>query len=167
MPYFDKAAAMVNNGYFTDLNTIDNLDLTKNYWDNNFNSSVSLNNKLFFTVGDMIVSANDTDGDGKITENDTVGFLWAGNNCVSPRQVRRLYRDVTADFGLLPMLKLDESDDNYTTTVWKSFEALTVPITNSKLAETGFVLEALAEAGDKVSYAYYNICLESKYTRDE
>ncbi len=284
LPYFDNAAMEVNSGHFVDLKTVENLDVTKNYWDQNFNSQTSLDNKLYFLTGDMITEdddvmmmilynsdlaedlgienlydavregrwtyemlrkyvkqvANDLDGNGRITKDDTVGYLWASNNCVAPHfaaagqmvftkdendrpvlnenfergyavwdvltelldqnlyslewtqygsdqvsvitglvsnkqvlfqnmilsQVRRLYRDVTADFGLLPMPKLEESDENYVTTVWKSFQAICIPTTNSQLAKTGFVLEALAAASDKVSHAYYNICLESKYTRD-
>ncbi len=284
MPHYDSASMKMNSGCFANLYEIENLNMSKNYWDQSFNKSVSIDGKLCFAVGDLIVSdddvlmmilynsdlaedlgienlydavnegrwtydmlrkyvkqaANDVDGDGKISEKDTVGFLWAGNNCVSPHfaavgqtvfakdeddlpilndsfergyrmfdilselldqnryslewtqfggdqvkvitslvsnkqvlfqnmilsQVRRLYRDVTANFGLLPMPKSEESDENYTTTVWKNFHALVIPANNPELAKTGFVVEALAEASDKVSYAYYDICLQSKYTRD-
>ena len=64
------------------------------------------------------------------------------------------------------MPKLDESQENYYTTIWKSFQAIAVPSTCSNLEEVGFILEALAAGSDKLNNAYYNICLESKYTRD-
>lgn len=284
LPYFDAAAEQVSTGIFVDLNTVPNLDLTKNYWDQNFHTSTSLAGKNFFTVGDIMVadddvllmilynsdlaedlgienlydavregrwtydllrkyvkqSANDLDGDGKITEDDIAGFLWAKNNCLAPHlaavnqmiftkdkddlpvissdldraykvfdilgelldqnryslewtqfgsdqvkvittlvsnkqvlfqnlilsQLRRLYRDVSADFGMLPMPKLDESQENYYTTIWKSFQAIAIPSTCQNLSEVGFILEALAAGSDKLNNAYYNICLESKYTRD-
>lgn len=81
-------------------------------------------------------------------------------------QLRRLYRDITADFGMLPMPKHDESQEDYYTTVWKTFEVIAVPATNSHIPETGFILEALVAASADINNAYYNICLESKYTRD-
>lgn len=284
LPYLDRIAPQADSGLCLDLYNIDNLNLSKNYWDQNFRSSLSLGGKLYFTTGDIMVSdddnlmimlynrdlgddlgvenlydavwdgrwtygllrkyvkstASDVDGDGKITENDQVGFLWASNNCAAPHfaavnsllftkdendlpvmnsdlerayaiydiltelldqsrysldwiqfegeqvnvitslvsnkqvlfqnmilsQLRRLYRDVTADFGVLPMPKYNEEQEYYYTTLWKSFEVITVPATNTHTAETGFILEALAAASYDISNAYYDICLESKYTRD-
>ncbi len=282
-PYFDNAAMKVNTGIFLDMNTVENLNLKKNYWDQNFNSAVSLGGKLYCGVGDIMVSeddvmmmvlynsdlandlgienlytavderrwtyelmrgyvkqvATDLDGDGKMGRDDMVGFLWASNNCLAPHlaaantllftkddsdtpvmtknldkayrifdylgelldqkrysldwlnfgdavtvitnlvstkhvlfqnmvlsQLRRLYRDVTANFGMLPMPKLEENQSDYHTTIWKSFEAIMLPATNTRLSETGFALEALAAASDNIGETYYNICLESKYTRD-
>ena len=284
LPFLDRAAPKADTGLFLNLFDIENLNLSKNYWDQNFHSSLSLGGKLYFTTGDIMVAdddvlllmlynrdladdlgienlyeavwdgrwtydlmrkyvkstASDLDGDGRITENDQVGFLWSSNNCAAPHfaavnsllfvkdendfpvmsddterayeifdiltelldqsryslewmqfgneqvsvitnlvsnkqvlfqnmilsQLRRLYRDVTADFGILPMPKYDEAQENYYTTLWKSFEVITVPATNSHTAETGFILEALAAASGDISQAYYDICLESKYTRD-
>lgn len=285
-PYYDRASEQVNTGIFIDLNTMPNLNLKKNYWDQNFRTATSLAGKNYFAVGDIMVAeddvlmmmlynsdlandlgienlydavregrwtyellrkyvkqaANDVDGDGKMTPNDTIGFLFANNNCLAPHlaavgqmiftkdkndlpvmntdldkaykvfdildelldqnryaydwiqfgssqeqingftslvqnkqvlfqnmilsQLRRCYRDVSADFGMLPMPKLDESQENYYTTIWKSFEAVCVPSTCSHPDEVGFILEALAAGSDKLNDAYYNICLESKYTRD-
>ena len=284
LPYLDRVAPRADSGLYMNLYDVENLNLSKNYWDQNFHSSLSLGGKLYFTTGDIMVAdddvlllmlynrdladdlgienlydavwdgrwtydlmrqyvkevASDLDGDGKITENDQIGFLWASNNCAAPHfaavnsllfvkdendypvmsdnteraydifdiltelldhsryslewlqfgseqvsvitnlvsnkqvlfqnmilsQLRRLYRDVTADFGILPMPKYDEAQDNYYTTLWKSFEVITIPATNSHTAETGFILEALAAASGEISQAYYDICLESKYTRD-
>ena len=81
-------------------------------------------------------------------------------------QVRRLYRDIPTDFGLLPMPKYDEKQDTYYSSVWKSFSTLCVPTSNTHQAETGFVIEALASASEEINPAYYDVCLASKYTRD-
>ena len=131
LPYYDRAAEKVGTGIFADLNTLGNLNLSKNNWDQNFNSATSLGGKNYFAVGDIMVSdddvllmmlynsdlaadlgienlytavkedrwtydllrkyvkqvANDLDGDGKITKDDTVGFLWASNNCLAPHML--------------------------------------------------------------------------------
>ena len=82
-------------------------------------------------------------------------------------QIRRLYRDVETDFGILPIPKFDENQEDYATSIWKSFEVITIPVTAKNTDKIGFAVEALAAASDTLTEAYYDICLNSKYTRDE
>lgn len=82
-------------------------------------------------------------------------------------QLRRLYPEVTADFGVLPMPKLNEQQEHYHSTVLSdSSYVITVPTSNPRLEQTGYAIEAMAECSGDLTDAYYEICLASKYTRD-
>lgn len=81
--------------------------------------------------------------------------------------VRRNYRDINLDFGLLPLPKYDEEQENYLTTVNMSTPYIFIPITVKEPDKVGFALEALAEASTDITSIYYSVCMESKYTRDE
>ncbi len=284
-PTFTAIRGSITSGIYLDLTTVPNLNLKKNYWDQNFNDSMTILGKQFFAVGDIMVAedddimvllynrdladdlnyenlydrvydgtwtydllrkyvketARDVNADGKIYNDDIVGFLWAKNNTVPPHfpaagqlmyeldksgtpaavkdldkgykifdilaelldqnryslewtqfgsdqvsvitslvsnkqvlfqnmvlsQVRRLYRDVTADFGILPMPKLDETQEEYHTAIYNTFEVISIPATCSNTEKVGAIIEALAAESYDINNAYYNICMQSKYTRDE
>ena len=296
LPQLANAIPLVTSGILQNLCEIENLNLKKNYWDQSFYRDISLENKLYFATGDILVSdddslmitfyntamardynienlydlayegkwtfdkftelikatAQDVDGDGGMAApnratglthegvKDTIGLMYASNNCVTPyfagvgvyvfgkdesdmpvlnptsekmfsiydkmmtfldqsryacdwmrftngggaitalaqsKQalfetmmlsiIRRLYRDVETDFGILPIPKYDESQEKYATATYKFFEVITVPATATATDKIGFTLEALASASDLLTDAYYNICLQSKYVRDE
>lgn len=80
-------------------------------------------------------------------------------------QVRRFYRNINTNFGVLPMPKLSETQEQYITS-GTGMHALFIPITNKNLEKTGFVTEALAAESYQLTDAYYYTALESKYTRD-
>ena len=291
LPQIPYATPLITQGILRDLYDVENLNLKKNYWDQNFARDLSIAGKLYFASGDILVSdddnivvtlyntamaedyklpslyeeayagkwtfermmslikdvAQDVDGDGKLNADedhtkmpDTVGLLYANNNCVAPyfasagvylvtkdendlpvlgqmtdrmsdmydkmmifldesrfgcnwmhfkdqvaaittmvenkqalfqnmilSQIRRLYRDVKTDFGILPIPKFDEKQEKYATSIWKYFEVITIPVTTKNTDKIGFAVEALAAASDTLTEAYYDICLNSKYTRDE
>lgn len=77
-------------------------------------------------------------------------------------------RQMETDFGILPMPKYDEAQENYITFVNPASTVLLVPKTNEKLENTGALLEAFAYSSYKnVTPAYYDTALVGKYTRDE
>ena len=79
----------------------------------------------------------------------------------------RLYKNMGSDFALLPLPKLNESQDNYYTPSLGS-SCLAIPTTNMDLETTGFILEALsAESRRLVMPAYYEISIGTKYLRDD
>ena len=282
--FVTRAVYFLLDSYTVDVNTVDNLNLTKNYWDQNFNEQMSIGNALYYMTGALSVAdddkmmvimynrdmgddygienlydaayagnwtydlmakyakqvASDLNQDNVIDEDDVIGFMYASNNMLAPHfaacgaklcekddfdipgiidntedfigicdmlspifdesiafdwlkigdstvqvagiqslvntkhvlfqnmilsQLRRLYRDVEAGFGILPMPKPDETQSKYSTSIY-AFDVLAIPSPNAHLAETGFILEALAAASENVTNAYYNICLESKFVRD-
>ena len=81
--------------------------------------------------------------------------------------VRRNYRDIENDFGLLPLPKLNEEQDAYYTMINLSTPYIFVPVTVSSLDKVGFILEALASLSGDITSTYYKVCMSSKYTRDE
>ncbi len=78
------------------------------------------------------------------------------------------YRVMMDDFGMLPLPKYDEKQENYRTFISShAATAVSVPATNTGLERTGLLLEALAYASESVRTAYYDVTLTSKYARDE
>ncbi|MHB1151780.1 MAG: extracellular solute-binding protein [Eubacteriales bacterium] len=52
-------STMATQGMLTDLYSIPMLDLTKPWWDQRANSDLSINHRLYMTVGDLLVMPND------------------------------------------------------------------------------------------------------------
>ena len=79
-----------------------------------------------------------------------------------------LLRDMESEFGMVPMPKYDASQENYYTTYNpNNASALSIPNTNTKIAETGLVVEAIAaESMHTLTPAYYEVALERKYMCD-
>lgn len=77
-------------------------------------------------------------------------------------------RAMNDDFGILPMPKYSETDASPLHMVCDFASALSVPVTCSDSERTGIILEAMTAAStDTVLAAYYEICLKTKYSRDE
>ena len=80
-----------------------------------------------------------------------------------------LLRDMESEFGMVPLPKYEPTQDSYYTTYnLNNASALSIPVTNQRLAETGLVVEALAaESMYTLTPAYYEVALQRKYMRDE
>jgi len=80
-----------------------------------------------------------------------------------------LLRDMESPFGMVPMPKCDSSQDSYYTTYNpNNASALSIPVTNQELSDTGLIVEALAaESMYTLTPAYYNVALQRKYMRDD
>ncbi|MBQ8510433.1 MAG: extracellular solute-binding protein [Clostridia bacterium] len=77
-------------------------------------------------------------------------------------------RDMVDDFGIIPAPKYDNTTDKYYTNVDSGTNLFIVPITNQSVECTSVVLEALcAEGYREVIPAYYEVALQTKYTRDD
>lgn len=78
-------------------------------------------------------------------------------------------RGMETDFGILPMPKYSESDENYRSAVNSYVGTMTcIPQTNYDPTLTGYFIEALAaESHYSVIPEYYNINLQGKISRDE
>lgn len=70
-------------------------------------------------------------------------------------------------FGLVPMPKLDESQENYRSLVTYTTEFLTIPKTQDKLSDAGLILDALTyESWRDVLPVYYDITVSQKGLRN-
>lgn len=80
-----------------------------------------------------------------------------------------IFRDLEAYIGVLPMPKFDSNQEEFHHILnahWAS--SLCIPVTNDRLAETGFVLEALAaESRYTIMPALYDLTLTQRMLRDE
>ena len=99
----------------------------------------------------------------KMMEEDRALFSW-----IRMRIVERL-RGMETDFGILPLPKLDNAQENYITHMNPhTGRGICIPVTASNLARTGAILEDLsAESRYTLQAAYYEINLRGKYARDD
>lgn len=80
----------------------------------------------------------------------------------------RVFREMTADFGVLPHPKYDENQSNYYTFMIDTVPAFGIPITSGESERSGVFMDAFtAVSGEVIIPAYYKISLEGKFTRDE
>lgn len=76
-------------------------------------------------------------------------------------------REMADDFGIIPMPKLNEAQEEYVTYTNPAGPMLLVPMTTKDTTCTGKVLESLAsESHRTLTPAYYEIALKGKYARD-
>ncbi|MBQ8579020.1 MAG: hypothetical protein IJ449_13805 [Clostridia bacterium] len=76
-------------------------------------------------------------------------------------------RQMETDFGIIPLPKYDEAQEDYITFVNPAGSCLTIPVTVADLDMTGVVLEAMASASyEYLTPAYYTTALQNKYARD-
>ena len=90
-------------------------------------------------------------------------FSYVGLNRVT------LFREMEADFGILPTPKFDEAQEEYHNVVstWGA-NFFAVPKTTEDMERTGIILEALsAESLYTLTPAYYDVTLKTKAARDE
>jgi len=78
------------------------------------------------------------------------------------------FADMTDDYGIVPMPKFDESQEEYISPValWSYF--LTVPVTNADMDTTSQILDALSYVSYRdIIPVYYDVVLQIKNIRDE
>ncbi len=99
--------------------------------------------------------------------NDEYVDISKGRSLFNIYNIANLYvlRDAEVDFGVLPYPMLDETQEGYYTNDWSGF--MCVPKTVQNTDMVGKVIELLSYfSGDTVRYAYYEIMLGEKLTRD-
>jgi hypothetical protein len=115
-------------------------------------------------MGKDIAFKGDWQAIGKCFEEDRTLFYGEVLQCV----IRR--RSMDTDFGVMPLPKLDEKQEDYSHIVHKTACMVGVPnsLSEDDIAFAGFVLEAMAaESRNWLVPAYYTTALEGKFMRDE
>jgi hypothetical protein len=75
------------------------------------------------------------------------------------------FRDMQDDYGVLPLPKFDEEQDDYYTTFDNTSSLIVVLSTCTATEKVGATLELMAaEAYKQVTPAYFEICLQGKYS---
>jgi len=96
-------------------------------------------------------------------EENRVLFYWMRMRVVE------FFRGMESNFGIIPLPKYDESQENYHSVVNPYTGVLLgVPKSAENLERTSIILEALsAESRYTLQPAYYDVTLQRKYTRDD
>lgn len=77
-------------------------------------------------------------------------------------------RDMQTPFGLVPMPKYDENQENYYSEITNFTEFLVIPKTQQNTSTVGFILDALTyESWKGILPAYYDVSLSLKGLRNE
>jgi len=130
--------------------------------------------KLFSVLYDRDTGYND----GSImykksgqTTGEARAYIWeSGNSLFFEVGFNNLekYRNLETDFGIVPVPKLSPELEYKAAFYVLGPAAFSVPITNTDLAKTGTILEALAAYSSiTMRPAYYETAIQGKYTRDE
>lgn len=140
----------------------------------NSDKSVSVLTKVIDFLADDQAQIKADDYNGKY-EN-----VWDEVNIKSFNESRALYyiapiesvkfmRNMEANFGILPLPKYDETQENYYGAFqYGNASVMCIPVSASDLERTGAITEAwAAESVDTVTKAYYDINLIGKYSRDD
>jgi len=78
------------------------------------------------------------------------------------------FRAAEFDFGIVPMPKFDQYQERFLTMVNEHASIMGIPAFNSNLEMTGKVVEALSAASHRLLVpAYYEVGLQTRYSRDE
>jgi len=163
-------------GLATHDSTFDGLFFSMGMRVSNMNSEgypeLSINNERIAQVMEKTAMIMDKDitfnGDwqaiGTCFEEDRALFYGEVLQCV----IRR--RNMDTDFGVLPLPKLNEAQENYAHMVHVTACMVGVPNSqgDDEIAFSGFALESMAaESTNWLVPAYYTIALEGKFMRDE
>ena len=77
-------------------------------------------------------------------------------------------RDMEDTFGMLPLPKFDESQEEYQTTMMGNFCSMLIPVTNARSEDTALVMDTLAlMSHDEVIPVYYDFTVSQKGLRNE
>ncbi len=128
--------------------------------------SIQVLEKLRTIVGDKSIALRGEDYK-KDAEYDVI---FEGRALFAGQTLTRisLFRDMKDDFGIIPMPKFSDAQDSYYSYAqpWTG-TGICVPVTNSRLNNTGLVVEAMAYLSDEyVTTAMYDKTLKSKFARD-
>jgi len=86
-----------------------------------------------------------------------------------PRYMDLGLRAMEDDFGILPIPKWDANQDRYYATLnnWHAYTYM-IPVTVQDVEKSSYIMDAMAYHGMKIiKPAYYEVCLQRKYSRDE
>ena len=108
----------------------------------------------------------------------TTSWIWYEQfNFASGRQTfvpsiflaaHELYRDMTDNYGIVPIPKWDEEQENYYANINDRYAVWGVPMTVTDTEFVGIIVEAMASETLKTVYpAYYDVALKDKFSNDE
>ena len=135
--------------------------------------ALSIENDRFYTTAEKLANIFGSEGDYIEANQDGIKYdkiFMAGRALFYGGEVKAsgVFREMEDSFGILPLPKLDETQENYC--AWMNYDTptLVVPSTNSKLERTGAILDALSYLSYKdVLPAYYKVRVSQKSLRND
>jgi len=130
---------------------------------------IAFNTEVFFNVwGKIIEIMND-----KSCKADDIPFISSGlanGQTLFATEILKFVRDYRVnerEFGILPIPKYDEKQENYHTYVAVSAPLLIIPKSNPDFDTAGIIVEAMAAEGHRIIMpAYYEVSIAGKFVRD-
>jgi hypothetical protein len=131
---------------------------------------ISFGSETFVNVWQKIVEImNDTS-----CKADDIGFISTGlanGQTLFGTEILKFvrdYRENEREFGIIPMPKFNEQQENHHTYVAVSAPLLIIPKSNPDMEGTGIIVEAMAAEGHRtILPAYYEVAIAGKFVRDE
>lgn len=129
----------------------------------------------FYSVCSKIASLTATEGEFGDFNDRTVGMHYemifaAGRAlmCIAELKASNNFREMNDNFGVLPIPKYDDKQENYVCLRSPATIYLCIPVTNQTLEETAAVLDAATYLSYRdVLPIYYNVTVAQKGLRDE
>jgi len=134
---------------------------------------LSMNNEKFIGIFERIYSLHmESDGVYADVDFQMPRTMFANNqlifNTSAVYHAATIYRNMEADFGIVPFPKADEKMEKYYTCHDPNVSLTAVPLTVSDPDKIGLILETLAvESYKTLTPAFFETALQVKYSRDE
>ncbi len=125
-----------------------------------------------FNNNDGFFYSKKTDSAGNTLEQEPYYEMFKDNRLLFTaaelNQVCTVYRDMQAEFGVIPFPKWDEAQDQYYTLARNVYSSFVILQTCKKTDAVGAVMEALASENYRsTSPTYFETALKVKYSRDD
>ena len=136
---------------------------------------LAIENDHFYNVCEKIAGITSVKGEfieiNDSSKNKHYELAFADSRClmtIAEIKASNKFRDMNDSFGILPMPKYDENQENYVCYRAPATTYLCVPVTNTTLDETAAVLDAASYLSyTDVLPVYYNVTIAQKGLRDE
>ncbi len=132
-------------------------------------------NGILMSLSDMLSTNNAFNVDNTNQNTSGTGQIWCdtfleGRSLFFSESLRTIenFRDMDADFGIVPHPKWSEDEDYSTFIHWYIGQSFSVPMSAPDLTKTAIMMEEMSYLGtDMILPVYYSRVLEGKYARDE
>jgi len=136
---------------------------------------LAIENERFLNVCEKVASIAGTKGEYQNANDYASGFhfemIFRDNRAalmIGELKAADVFRNMESVYGIVPLPKYDETQQDYHTIVHPSSPLLVIPVTNDDLSRTGAVLDALAYVSHKdVTPVFYDITLSLKRLNNE
>lgn len=136
---------------------------------------LAIENDRFYSVCEKIAGITSVKGEfieiNDSSNNKHYELAFADSRClmtIAELKASNKFRNMNDSFGVLPMPKYDEAQENYVCYRAPATIYLCVPVTNTMLPETAAVLDAASYLSyTDVLPVYYNVTIAQKGLRDD